>query len=104
MSELKKFLIINKVEGYSYLILLFLAMPLKYIMGYPVATKIAGMIHGILFIIFVYQLLEARSEEGFGKKETLWYFILSLVPFGSFYTDRLLKSRYAPALQRVKTS
>ena len=104
MSELKKFLLINKIEGYSFLVLLFLAMPLKYIMGYPVATKIAGMIHGILFILFIYQLLEAKGEEEFGKKETPWYFILSLVPFGSFYTDKMLKSRYAPALQRVKTS
>ena len=102
MSELKKFRIINKVEGYSYLILLFIAMPLKYSFGYPVATKIAGMIHGMLFIAFVYQLFEARSEEGFGKKETLWYFILSLVPFGSFYTDKILKTKYAVALEKVR--
>jgi integral membrane protein len=102
MSELKKFRIINKIEGYSFLILLFLAMPLKYVMGFPVATKIAGMVHGILFLIFIYQLLEARSEEGFGKKETLWYFILSLVPFGSFYTDKLLRTKYALALQKVR--
>ncbi len=101
MSELKKFLLINKIEGYSFLILLFLAMPLKYIMGFPIATKITGMIHGILFIIYIYQLLEAKGEEGFGKKETLWYFILSLVPFGSFYTDKILKTKYAPALQKV---
>jgi hypothetical protein len=33
-----------------------------------------------------------------------WYFTLSLVPFGSFYTDKMLKRRYAPALQRVKAS
>ena len=102
MSELKKFLLINKIEGYSFLVLLFLAMPLKYIMGFPVATKIAGMIHGILFIMFVYQLFEAKGEEGFSKKETLWYFILSLVPFGSFYTDKILKTKYAPALQKVR--
>ena len=102
MSELKKFLLINKIEGYSFLVLLFLAMPLKYIMGFPIATKIAGMIHGILFIIFIYQLFEAKTEEGFGKKETLWYFILSLIPFGSFYTDKMLKTKYAPALQKVR--
>jgi len=102
MSELKKFLLINKIEGYSFLVLVFLAMPLKYAMGIPVATKIAGMIHGMLFIAFIYQLLEAKSEEQFSKKETLWYFLLSLVPFGSFYTDRILKTKYAPALQKVR--
>jgi len=46
MSELKRFRLINKVEGYSYLVLLFIAMPLKYILGYAIATKVFGMVHG----------------------------------------------------------
>jgi len=91
MSELKKFRLINKIEGYSFIILLFIAMPLKYSFGYPVATKIAGMVHGLLFMAFVYQLLESMREVPFSKKEALYYFILSLVPFGSFYTDKLCK-------------
>jgi len=53
MSEFKKFRIINKIEGYSFIILLFIARPLKYMMGYPMATKIAGMAHGLLFILFM---------------------------------------------------
>ena len=101
MSDLKKFLMINKIEGYSFIVLIFLAMPLKYIMGFPIATKIAGILHGILFMLFIYQLLETKSDMGFGKKETLWYFILSLVPFGSFYTDKLLKTKYALSLETV---
>ena len=91
MSELKKFRFINKVEGYSFIILLFIAMPLKYNFGSPIATKIAGMIHGMLFMAFVYQLLEAMKDVPFNKKEAFYYFILSLVPFGSFYTDKLCK-------------
>jgi len=102
MSELKKFRIINKIEGISFLILLFIAMPLKYGFGYPVATKIVGMIHGLLVFAFIYQVLEAKSEEGFGWKETALYFALSLVPFGSFYTDKMLKTKYAPALEKVR--
>ncbi|WP_457598036.1 DUF3817 domain-containing protein [Hydrogenimonas sp.] len=89
MSEMKRFRLINKVEGYSYLVLLFVAMPLKYIFGYAVATKLFGMIHGILFIAFVYQLARAAYGVPFSKKESLIFFIASLVPFGSFYTDRL---------------
>ena len=99
MSELKKFRLINKIEGYSFIILLFIAMPLKYSFGYPVATKIAGMIHGALFMMFIYQLLESMKEVPFNKKEALVYFILSLVPFGSFYTDKLCKDKEpTPAL------
>jgi len=97
MSELKKFRLINKIEGYSFLILLFAAMPLKYALGYPVATKIAGMLHGLLFMIFVYQLLEAMRAVPFSKKEAMYYFILSLVPFGSFYTEKLCSKKPAVA-------
>ena len=93
MSELQKFRLINKIEGISFIIVIFIAMPLKYSFGFPIATKIAGMIHGVLFMAFVYQLLEAMKDVPFNKKEALIYFILSLVPFGSFYTDKLCKEK-----------
>jgi len=93
MSELKKFRLINKIEGYSFIILLFIAMPLKYSFGFPIATKVMGMIHGLLFMMFVYQLIESMKEVPFNKKEALYYFILSLIPFGSFYTDKLCKEK-----------
>ncbi|WP_200763757.1 DUF3817 domain-containing protein [Nitrosophilus alvini] len=89
MKELKRFRFINKVEGYSYLVLVFVAMPLKYILGFEMATKFFGMVHGILFIAFVYQLVKAALSVPFSKKESTVYFIASLIPFGSFYTDRL---------------
>ncbi len=88
MSELQKFRLINKIEGYSYIVLLFIAMPLKYIFGYPEATKVVGMIHGILFIVFVYQLIKATKIVPFSQKESVIFFIASLIPFGSFYSDR----------------
>jgi len=88
MSELDKFRLINKVEGYSFLLLLFIAMPLKYMAGYPVATKIAGMIHGVLFIGFIYQLIVATDEVPFSKKEAFIFFVASVLPFGSFYNEK----------------
>ncbi len=93
MSELLKFKWINKIEGISYIILLFIAMPLKYHFGYPVATKIAGMAHGLLVFAFIYQIIEAKKEAGFTLQETALYSMLSLVPFGSFYTDKLLAEK-----------
>ena len=94
MSELKKFLYINKIEGISFILLLFIAMPLKYYFGHPLATKIAGSIHGILFVIFIWQLYRAKVSSNFSQKETALYFLLSLIPFGSFYTDTSIKQRY----------
>ncbi|WP_373028794.1 DUF3817 domain-containing protein [Sulfurovum sp.] len=93
MSELQKFRLINKIEGISFIILLFIAMPLKYSFGYPMATKVVGMLHGLLVFAFIYQIIEAKKEDGFMLKETALYSILSLIPFGSFYTDKLLAKK-----------
>ena len=93
MSELKRFRLINKIEGISFIILLFIAMPMKYSFGYPMATKIVGMAHGILVFAFIYQIIEAKKEAGFTLKETALYSVLSLIPFGSFYTDKLLAKK-----------
>lgn len=91
MSELMKFKLVNKIEGISFIILIFIAMPLKYQFGFPIATKIVGMTHGLLVFAFIYQIIEAKKEAGFTLKETALYTVLSLIPFGSFYTDKLLK-------------
>lgn len=93
MSELQKFRLINKIEGISFIILLFIAMPMKYSFGYPMATKVVGMMHGLLVFAFIYQIIEAKKEAGFTLKETALYSILSLIPFGSFYTDKLLAKK-----------
>ncbi len=97
MSELQKFRLINKIEGISFIILIFIAMPLKYSFGYPIATKIVGMIHGILVFAFLYQIYEAKKEAGFTLKETGFYTLMSLIPFGSFYTDKLLARKMMTA-------
>jgi len=97
MSELQKFRLINKIEGISFIILIFIAMPLKYSFGYPMATKIVGSIHGMLVFAFLYQIYEAKKEAGFTLKETALYTALSLVPFGSFYTDKLLAKKMMTA-------
>jgi len=93
MSELKKFRLINKIEGISFLILLFVAMPLKYYAGIPMATKIVGMTHGILVFAFLYQLFSAADEAPFSTKEMGVLILVSLIPFGSFYNDKLCAAK-----------
>ena len=70
-KNIQKFGLINTVEGYSYLLLLFVAMPLKYILGFSVAVKIAGMIHGILFIIFLVLGVKAWVEAKWSLYQTV---------------------------------
>ena len=85
-----KFRIIGFVEGISYLTLLFVAMPLKYMMGIAIATKIVGMTHGILFIIFLILLMQAAQIHKFSTKDSVIFFVASLIPFGTFFTDKRL--------------
>jgi len=85
------FRIIGFIEGLSYLTLLFIAMPLKYVYGYPEAVRAVGMAHGVLFIIFIVLLGASAVKYRFSIVLNIVFFVASLVPFGTFLTDRKLK-------------
>ena len=89
-KELKQFRLAAYIEGWSFLILLFVAMPLKYLMGFAIATKIVGMAHGALFMWFLYALYMSASEQKWGSKFSIIAFTASLVPFGTFFLDKKL--------------
>ena len=91
-NSVKQFGLINTVEGYSYLVLLFIAMPMKYLMGIALATKIVGSIHGILFILFMLLLVIAWQDAKWSIKETIIFFIASLIPFGTFFTKKRIQA------------
>jgi len=84
------FRIIGFIEGISYLVQLIIAMPMKYMMGITIATKIVGMIHGLLFIVFLIILMQAAQKHNFSMKDSVIFFIASLIPSGTFYTDKRL--------------
>ena len=83
---------IAKIEGISYLLLLFIAMPLKYFADMPMAVTIVGGIHGALFVAFMIWLalvfFKHKKSFGWGVKS----FIASIVPFGTFYMDKYWKA------------
>ncbi|MBL7745127.1 MAG: DUF3817 domain-containing protein [Chitinophagaceae bacterium] len=83
-------------EGISFIVLLLIAMPLKYFAGLPVAVTIVGSIHGILFIAYLVLAWEARNEPVVvkWKKPVAWMatcFIASILPFGPFVLENRLK-------------
>ncbi|MCD6258576.1 MAG: DUF3817 domain-containing protein [Helicobacteraceae bacterium] len=90
-NSVNQFRKIGIIEGYSYLLLLFVAMPLKYFMDYPIAVKVVGMAHGILFIIFCILLALAWQKARWSLRESTLFFVASLIPFGTFYTDKKVK-------------
>ncbi len=87
---LKWFLAIGKIEGYSYLILLCIAMPLKYIFHIPEFVRPVGTLHGILFIAFMILLGLMFFIVKMSFKNAVLAFLLSLVPFGTFFLKRLV--------------
>ncbi len=91
-NSIRNFLVIGKAEGYSYLVLLFIAMPLKYVMHQDIWVRIIGSLHGVLFIAFMYTILELMLRKHFNFKNAFAAFLLSLIPFGTFYLHRLLPS------------
>jgi integral membrane protein len=78
-------------EAISYLLLLFIAMPLKYVWGMPMAVKLIGSIHGGLFVLFGISLALAmwKARWSFGRGVML--FLASLVPLVPFWLDGRVK-------------
>ena len=89
-------------EGVSFLVLLLIAMPLKYFAGMPMAVTVVGGLHGLLFVAFVIMAWEVKREY---KKDWGWLiksFIASIIPFGTFWMDnRQWKKEEAAAGETV---
>ena len=82
---------IGLVEGVSYLVLLGIAMPLKYYAGMPMAVKVVGWIHGGLFVLFCAALAHAMFASRWSLFRAAGVFIASLIPFGTFAIDGRLR-------------
>ena len=78
-------------EGVSYLVLLGIAMPLKYGANMPGAVRIVGSIHGALFVVFCVALLRAILGARWPISRAALVFVASLVPFAAFWMDRWIR-------------
>jgi integral membrane protein len=83
--------LVGIAEGISFLVLLGIAMPLKYVAGLPQAVKIFGWMHGLLFILYVVALINAAFVHRWSIWRALVAFVASLVPFGTFALDARLR-------------
>ena len=101
MAELKQFRWVAFLEGLSFVLLLFVAMPLKYWAGLPLAVRIVGMVHGLLFVLFIGMLFRAAVERDWPMKRWGLALLSSLLPFGTFVFDRSLGREIASAAPRV---
>ncbi|MCX8523624.1 DUF3817 domain-containing protein [Chryseobacterium formosus] len=82
------------IEGISYLILLFIAMPIKYILNISEPVKYFGWIHGVLFLVYMVILIIASIKYRWSLKRIAIYLIGSVLPFVPFILDKNLKKEY----------
>ena len=82
------FRIIAFLEGVSYILLLFIAVPIKYSLGDSTYVKLLGMPHGLLFVAYLLFAIIIKNNEKWNKTELFIVLICSIVPFGTFYIDK----------------
>ncbi len=94
-SSLGRFRLVSFAEGLSFLLLLGVAMPLKYIWQMPEAVKIAGYLHGGLFITYCILLLMVTIDLKWSFKIALLLFLASIFPFGFLIAERTFLKKQA---------
>jgi integral membrane protein len=103
-TALGRFRLIGLLEGASFLALLCIAMPLKYLAGCPLAVKAVGWAHGVLFLAYLAALLSVWSTERWSVKVAALAVIAALLPAGPFVFDAWLRRTAAAALMRASTA
>jgi integral membrane protein len=91
MTVLRQLRLVAFLEGSSFVILLFVAMPLKYLAGFPLAVRVVGSMHGALFLVFLVALYRAARGAAWPRRRSLAAFVSSILPFGTFVFDASLR-------------
>ena len=89
-SPIGRVRLLGRIEGVSFLLLMGIAMPLKYLAGQPLAVKFCGWAHGLLFIVLCMAIFQAWSGGALSLRRSLLAFLAALVPFGPFIIDARL--------------
>ncbi|WP_114751326.1 DUF3817 domain-containing protein [Pleomorphovibrio marinus] len=92
LAILNRFRIISITEGISLLVLIFIAMPLKWIFELPDMVTYVGWIHGVLFILYMLVLFPTSRKLRWDFRKAVFGVIAAVLPFGPFLFDRKLKN------------
>lgn len=97
-TPLGRLRVIGLWEGVSFLVLLVIAMPLKYFAGWPDAVRVVGMAHGILFLLYLAAAMQVATERDWPWRRTALVFLAGVLPAGPFFIEAKLL-RHEPADQ-----
>ena len=95
LKQVSIFRKISLAEGISFLLLLLIAMPLKYLFDFPLAVKYLGWAHGVLFIAYIFQLLYITIEYKWKFLRLVLFFFAALLPIAPFIAEKQLRKETA---------
>lgn len=84
----KSFRVLGYLEGISFLLLVCIAMPLKYFFHQPMAVKVVGSLHGLLFVAYCLLAMVVFYKEKWPVHQLILCWVLSCLPLGTFWFDR----------------
>ncbi|MGF7086783.1 integral membrane protein [Kroppenstedtia sanguinis] len=90
-TPLGRFRVVSLIEGLSFLVLLGIAMPLKYFADITTAVTLVGWIHGVLFVLYIAAVAHVTLTDGWSLIRVAGALIASLLPFGPFVFDARLR-------------
>lgn len=86
---------VSLLEGSTLVLLVLIAVPLKHLAGFPIATAIVGPLHGMAFLLYIWVLIQTVSGGGWSRSETTRMLMAAFIPFGAFVLERALARRQA---------
>ncbi|MBL7805454.1 MAG: DUF3817 domain-containing protein [Saprospiraceae bacterium] len=89
-TQIGRLRVLAFAEGVSFLVILFVTMPLKYLYHMPDPNKFFGLVHGLLFVLYVLAVMQIKVEQDWPAKKTFWALLASIIPFGTFWADKKL--------------
>jgi len=89
-TSLGRLRIIGFIEGISFLLILFITMPLKYMYSMGEPNKVIGLVHGLLFVLYIYAVMQVSFDKKWNLKKAFIAILVSIIPFGTFWADKKL--------------
>jgi integral membrane protein len=98
-TAIRQLRVVGLLEGFSFIALLGIAMPLKYLAGMPRAVSVVGMVHGVLFLLYLFAIVHAQLTVRWPLRKVLGLLVAAIVPLGPFFAEGWLRREQQAAEQ-----
>jgi integral membrane protein len=95
LHQLRRMRWASLLEGTTLLVLVFIAVPLRHVGGWRMATTIMGPVHGMAFLLYAWMLIQTVAGGSLQRRDTAWMIAAAFVPFGAFLNERMLRKAQA---------